>query len=175
MAHLGGFDASKIDPAGPSQPVPEGTYIVTIVKSERKKNKSSNGEHLELKFQIQDGPHKGRTVTGRLNLWNENQTAKQIAQGEMSAICRAVGVMQPNDSSDLHNLPLEILVGLTNPNAQGRMYNEIKGYQKRGVAASSVTRQPPPQAIDNTGTSGEGAIIPVEAERETRPGWMAGN
>ena len=30
----------------------------------------------------------------------------KIAHGELSAICRAVGVMQPKDSIELHNLPL---------------------------------------------------------------------
>ncbi|MCC8108754.1 MAG: DUF669 domain-containing protein [Planctomycetes bacterium] len=168
MAHLEGFDASKVDPAGPSRPVPEGAYVATIVYSERKKNKSGNGEHLELRFHIQDGPHQGRVVVSRLNLWNENEMAKHIAQSEMSAICRAVGVMQPNDSSDLHHLPLEILVGQTAPNAQGRIYNEITGYQKRRPAPDNGARQttPPPRAA-TPGTSGAG-----ERPSEEQPAWF---
>ena len=33
-------------------------------------------------------------------------TAVKIARAELSAICRAVGVMAPNDSVELHDLPL---------------------------------------------------------------------
>lgn len=36
----------------------------------------------------------------------------KIARGELSAVCRAVGVMAPKDSVELHNIPLEINVGL---------------------------------------------------------------
>lgn len=172
MAYLEGFDASKIDPTGPMTPVPAGTYTAAITASERKKNKNSGGEHLELKLSIAAGPHKGRSITTRLNLWHENKVAKEIAWREMSAICRSVGIMNPKDSCDLHNLPLEIVVGLTNPNAQGKMYNEITGYAKRGAAAAPATpppQAPTPQANAGNGGSDDAAGAAVSAPR---PSWM---
>ena len=39
----------------------------------------------------------------------------KIARGELSAICRAVGVMQPRDSVELHNVPLEIKNSFLDP------------------------------------------------------------
>jgi len=134
MAFLDGFNANNVDPNAPMTPLPAGTYLVILTDSERKKNKAGTGEYLELKFAVQDGQHKGRKVVDRLNLWHPNETAQKIAAGDMSALCRAVGVMTPNDSTDLHNIPLEIIVGVTNPNEQGRVYNEVKGYQKQGIA-----------------------------------------
>ena len=161
MAYLEGFDASKVDPNEPLQPIPAGTYLVKIKNTERKATKSGNGDLLELSFEVQDGPYRGRTVKTRLNMWNSNPTAKKIAWGDMSAICRAVGIMQPNDSTDLHDLPLEILVGLTNPNADGKMYNEINGYQKRGTSSGGGQTPPAPT------TTPQSPATPA-----TKPAWM---
>jgi hypothetical protein len=143
MANLGDFDANAVDPNEPQQPIPAGTYLAQIVKSERKENKSNSGTHLELTFAVLDGQYKGRTVKERLNLWHSNSEAVRIAKGDLSAICRAVGVMKPRDSTALHNLPLEILVGVTNPDEKGRMYNEINGHAKRGAPAAPAA--PPAQ------------------------------
>ena len=67
-----------------------------------------------------------------------NATAVQIARGELSAICRAVGVLSPNDSVELHNLPLVIHVKCKKRTDTGEITNEIKGYTKKET--------PPPAA-----------------------------
>ena len=53
---------------------------------------------------------KGRNLWARLNLDNPNEIAVKIARAELSALCRAVGVLEPKDSVELHNLPLVISV-----------------------------------------------------------------
>ena len=45
---------------------------------------------------------------------------------------RAIGVMQPKDSVELHNVPLEINVGLKKRDDNGEFTNVIKGYGKKG-------------------------------------------
>jgi hypothetical protein len=55
----------------------------------------------------------------------------QIAKSELSAICRAVGVMTPNDSVELHNLPLIIDVRCKKREDTGDIVNEIRGYSKK--------------------------------------------
>jgi len=71
----------------------------------------------------------------------------KIAKAELSAICRAVGVMTPRDSVDLHNLPLQISVRLKKRDDTGEMVNEIKGYTKKEAAAGqpqqAATSAPP--------------------------------
>jgi hypothetical protein len=101
MANLNGFNAHNIDPATDFEPIPAGKYLAVITDSEMKATKNGNGYYLELTFQVIDGPYKNRLLWSRLNLHNPNEQAVQIAQGELSAICRAVGVMQPKDSVDL--------------------------------------------------------------------------
>jgi hypothetical protein len=76
----------------------------------------------------------------RLNLNNPNAQAVQIAQAELSAICRAVGVLAPNDSVDMHNLPLLITVKLRKREDTGELANEIKGYAKKESAPPASTQ-----------------------------------
>lgn len=144
MADLQNFDANQVDPNNEFDPLPAGKYLAVIVESETKPTKSGSGSYLELKFQLLDGPYKGRFVWARLNLQNPNATAVQIARAELSAICRAVGVMQPRDSIELHNLPLVITVKCKKRSDTDEITNEVKGYAKRDAA----TGQPQQAASD---------------------------
>lgn len=139
MANLKGFDANKVEPSVSFDPVPAGKYLAVITDSEMKPTKSGAGRFLQLTFQIIEGQFKNRYIWARLNLENANQTAVNIARGELSAICRAVGVMAPNDSCELHNLPLTISVKCTKRADTGEVQNEIKGYSKRSAPVVQAT------------------------------------
>ena len=134
MATLQGFDANTVEPTTEFDPIPAGKYLAVIIDSEVKPTKTGNGSYLQLTFEILDGQHKGRHLWARLNLDNPNQTAVKIARAELSAICRAVGVMTPNDSVELHNLPLLITVRCKKRPDTGDITNEIKGYAKKEAA-----------------------------------------
>lgn len=140
MADLN-FDATTVEPTTEFEPIPSGKYLAVIIQSEFKPTKAGTGQYLELTFQIIDGPHKNRQLWARLNLNNPSQQAVQIARGELSAICRAVGVMQPKDSAELHNLPLVISVKVTKRNDTGELTNEVKGYGKRETANTAKPQQ----------------------------------
>jgi len=144
MANLQGFDANTVEPTTDFEPIPAGKYLVIITESEFKPTKNGNGQYLQLTFEILDGPHKGRHLWARLNLDNPNQTAVKIARAELSAVCRAVGVMAPKDSVELHNLPLVITVRCKKRNDTGEIQNEVKGYAKKDAAAGQ-----PQQAAGN--------------------------
>ena len=149
MADLRGFDANTVEPAGDFDPIPAGKYLAVITESEMKPTKAGTGNYLQLTFQIIEGPYANRLLWARLNLDNPNETARKIAQGELSAICRAVGVLSPNDSVELHNLPLVINVRCKKRSDTGEIVNEIKGYSKKdspGVPtgdASAAKTTPP--------------------------------
>ena len=141
MANLNGFDARNVEPAADFEPLPAGKYLAAIIESEMKPTKNGGGQYLQLTFQILEGPYKGRLVWARLNLDNTNPTTVKIARGELSAVCRAVGVMAPKDSTELHNLPLVITVRLKKRQDTGELANEIKGYASKNAEAT-----PAPQA-----------------------------
>lgn len=139
MADLSGFDANQVEPNSDFEPVPAGKYVAVITESEMKANKAGTGSLLQLTFQIIEGPFANRLLWARLNLDNPNATAVKIARGELSAICRAVGVLAPNDSVDLHNLPLVIHVRCKKRSDTGEITNEIKGYSKKESSAPPTT------------------------------------
>jgi hypothetical protein len=144
MADLRGFDASKVEPSTSFDPLPSGKYLAVITASEMKPTKANTGQYLQLTFQVCDGPHKGRQVWSRLNLENPNAQAVEIARAELSAICRAVGVPAPNDSVELHNLPLIIDVKVRKRDDTGDLTNEIKGYFKKDAPAAPAPSITPP-------------------------------
>jgi hypothetical protein len=149
MADLRGFDANQVEPTSDFEPIPAGKYAAVITESEFKETKSGTGQYLQLTFQVIDGPHANRFLWARLNLDNPNATAVAIAKAELSAICRAVGVMAPKDSMELHNLPLVIHVRCKRRDDTGEITNEIKGYSKKESApvtaaeAATSTNSPP--------------------------------
>lgn len=147
MANLNNFDANQVEPAASFEPLPADKYLAVITASEMKPTKNGAGKYLELTFQVIEGQYKGRNVWARLNLENPNAMTVKIARGELSAVCRAVGVMQPSDSVELHNLPLVITVKCKKRADNGEITNEVKGYAKREMAvdrpAQAVTATPP--------------------------------
>ncbi|MCD6404324.1 MAG: DUF669 domain-containing protein [Planctomycetes bacterium] len=145
MADLNGFNANDVDPAADFEAIPAGKYLAIITESGMKPTKSGNGSYLELVFQVIEGEYKGRLLWARLNLDNPNSLTVQIARSELSAICRAVGVMQPKDSVELHNLPLLVTVKCKKRQDTGEITNEIKGYAKKQAAVGQ-----PQQAASNT-------------------------
>jgi hypothetical protein len=144
MANLNGFDANQVEPTGDFDPVPAGKYLAVITESEMKPTKSGSGNYLQLTFEIIDGPHKGRLLWARLNLDNPNATAVAIARAELSAICRAVGVLAPTDSTDLHDLPLVIHVKCKKRPDTGEIGNEVKGYSPKAALTESVVKPAAP-------------------------------
>lgn len=145
MANLNGFDANEVDPMLEFEAIPAGKYTAVITASDTKPTKSGTGSYLELVFQIIDGEYKGRKLWARLNLDNPSEQAVQFAKATLSSICRAVGVMNPSDSTDLHDIPLEIKVKCRKRDDTCDIVNEVSGYYPKPVAAGSS--QP---AGDNT-------------------------
>ena len=146
MANLKGFDARTVEPMDTFEPIPAGKYVAAIVASEMKPTKAGNGNYLELQFQILEGPHKGRILWDRLNLDNPNELTVKIARAQLAAICKAVGVLTPNDSHELHDLPMEIAVKVKPRSDTGDLTNEITGYGKKpspGQSPQASSDAPP--------------------------------
>ena len=146
------FNANEVEPSVGFDAIPAGKYQAVITDSEMKDTKSGTGKYLQLEFEIIEGDYKNRKLWARLNLENANSEAVRMARADLSAICRAVNVIQPRDSVELHNLPLTITVRCKK-NQDDEIVNEIRGYGPRtslsGVAATKPAT-PPPQSGANS-------------------------
>lgn len=143
MADLQGFNANDVDPRGDFDPLPSGKYVAVITESEMTLTKSGGGHYLKLTFEVVDGEYKGRKLWGRLNLDNPNAKAVAIARAELSAICRAVGVMQPKDSVELHNIPLVLSVKAKKRKDEDELENVIAKYERKEAAAGQPQQAAP--------------------------------
>ncbi len=148
MATLNGFDATQVDPNASFDPIPAGKYLAAITESEMKPTKNGSGSYLQLTFTVVEGEYQGRMLWARLNLNNPNATAVKIARSELSAICHAVGVLQPRDSVELHNVPMVVTVKLKKRSDNDELSNEIKGFEPK----AAITGAAPKQASANDAT-----------------------
>ncbi|MDZ4852132.1 MAG: DUF669 domain-containing protein [Pirellulaceae bacterium] len=131
------FNAAEVEPSSPLDPIPAGKYAAVITESEMKPTKSGGGSYLQLTLEVIEGEYKGRMLWVRLNLENPNAVAVQIARKELSAICRAVGVMQPKDSQDLHHLPLIVDVRCKKRSDCDELSNVVKAYRTYGTPVAT--------------------------------------
>lgn len=156
MANLSGFNAANVDPEDDFAPIPAGEYVATITESVEVQNASSIGSHLKLTITILDGNYKNRKVFDRLHLNNQNQKAVEIANRRLSSICHAVGVMQPKDSNQFHDIPMVVKLAIEEDGKYTS--NVIKNYkaknqlQQQFVSPQTAVNQQPaqqPQTTDN--------------------------
>ena len=160
MADLNGFNALDIEPAQGREPVPNGKHKGHIVASETRPTKEGTGQYLWLEFEIIDGEHQGRKLFDRLHLANPKPQAVQIAEQRLSALCRAVNKLQPQDSEELHFIPLIAVVRVRPPRDGYDATNEIRGYEPLTGAAPA--------------TSKPAAAAPASGETPaTTPAWRA--
>jgi len=110
-----------------------GWYLGAVQKSELMDTKAGTGKYLKLQFKLYGDASggdngKGRMVWQNLNLINPNQQAVEIAERELATLCRACGLEAIEDSVELHDIEVGILLAIQPATAQWPAKNIIKGY-----------------------------------------------
>lgn len=124
------FNAAQYEPStGAADVLETGVYSVQIVNSEVKQTKSGNGYMLVLTMSCMDQHVNGKKLTARLNIHNPNAQAVEIAYRELSAISHVVGVMNWQDTQQLHGRPFKVSVEKSErQDKPGSFSNDIKAY-----------------------------------------------
>lgn len=138
-----GFVASEHEDST-RDPLPEGTYDVVAVDSEKSELGSGNGHKLTVKFEVASEKHKGRYLWENFNLWHQKEQVRKIAAADLSRLMKAVDLEQITDSSQLHNKPLTVTI--CHGQSKGNIYANIKTYHKYGTF---------PEGGVTAGTAGE--------------------
>lgn len=147
---LAGYNAEEHKPMETFDAIPAGEYRAIATNSEMKATKQGDGMYLQIEWELLDEPYRGRKLWSRLNLENKNETAVKIAQQELSSICRAVGVLRPSDSAELHNKPVLLKVGVEIRKDTQEQSNRIKNYSAIAPANANAAT-PPPAAAATSG------------------------
>lgn len=159
MASLS-FDASTVDPQQSFEPIPADWYNMMITESELKPTKNNDGAYLSMTLKVIDGQYAGRVVFDRLNLQNKNPVAVEIAYKMLSAYCHATGVIQVQDSQQLHGIPFKARVVVkTDSSGQYDPSNEIKAVKHINEQVGTVAA--PQTQPQQAGYQGPGAAQPI--------------
>lgn len=171
MAQLN-FNAANVEPDAGFSLIPAGIYTAQATDSKVYPTKSGTGTILELTFKILEGTHAGRLVWARINIQNANPVAEQIGQKQLSGLCHAVGVLQLQDSTQLHNKPLRIRVKVTKDDQYGDK-NEVNGFEAlpQGSGAPIAPSMPPRAAMPSAPANNGYA---AQKSGAATPPWAAG-
>ena len=103
---------------------------------------------------------------------NRNPVAVEIAEQQLSAICHSTGVIQLQDSSQLHGIPLDIKVKVRAADGTYEASNELSGFRALQQAAQAVGSGAPVGGIP---TAGVANVQPARVAAPAMPagGWAA--
>lgn len=142
------FNAANITPQEVFTPLPAGVYLAQVVESDVRPLKSGQGRALALTFQVINGPYANRRVFANLNVEHRGSAeAERIAQSQLSALCHAVGVINLQDTTQLHMRPVTIRVRVRrDESGQYPDKAEVTGFEAASSGPAPVAVQPRPPA-----------------------------
>lgn len=125
------FNAHEVTPAVGISVIPKGDYDVIFSSAEIKPTKSGNGGFIECQFKVINGEHKDAILFERLNLWNQNEQAVNIARAQLSALCHVTEVFVLTDgvntmNQQMKNKPFKVHVDVSMNEKKEAIGNEVK-------------------------------------------------
>lgn len=128
------FNATTVAPQQSFTPIPAGTYLCTITDSEVKITQRG-GTMAVFHLQVVDGEFSGRKLFARINVSNPSPEAERIGQAQLSALCHAAGVLQLQDTAQVHGKVIRVRVKIRkDTTGQYGDSNEVNGFEAVGGA-----------------------------------------
>jgi len=145
MAELS-FNATAVAPQASFTPIPAGTYLCTITDSEVKITQRG-GTVAVFHLQVVDGEFSGRKLFARINVSNPSPEAERIGQAQLSALCHAAGVLQLQDTAQVHGKVIRVRVKVRkDTTGQYGDSNECTGFEAAEGAAPTPAAPAPAAA-----------------------------
>ena len=146
MARLGfTFDSSNQQGQDANSVLPVGDYLMQVVQSEVRATKDGSGQYVWLEFDILDGEHQGRKYWERLNIWNANPQAADIANKALTSLTRACGMVAIEDTEDLHFKPIKVRMGVSKRKDTGELQNRATYLSAQDGGAPQAPTHAPAQ------------------------------
>lgn len=92
-------DTTGTEKMGGYEVYPPGDYPAMMISAAKKATRNNDGYFVECVYQFIEGAHTGKRFTSRMNLWNSNAQAVDIAKRELKSLRAALGL--PDNASDL--------------------------------------------------------------------------
>lgn len=180
--NLFAVDTTGVEQMGGYEVLPAGLYPAVMISAAKKPTKNGDGAYLECVYQIIDGDMSGKKYTSRLNLWNQNSTAVEIAKRELKSLRTALGLHDQESRTDAFvNKPLVLNIGVKarkdKPDVAENNLIGIEGYGPVQQAPAQnyapppqQTFAPPPQQYQQQ----RPAAPAFQPNAQQTPPWMAG-
>jgi hypothetical protein len=145
--NLFAVDTSGVDAMGGFEVYPAGIYPAMMISASRKEAKTPGNYFLECTYQFIEGDYAGKKFTSRLNLWNSNAQAVEIAKRELKSLRIALGVSD-HDGSTQSFLHKPVLLNITvksrkdKPDQAENNLIGIEAYGGGAMPAASPVQQP---------------------------------
>lgn len=148
------FDATNVQPASVSDPIPAGWYPCEITDCEVIPTKGpGKGTRVKFEYTVLSGDYKGRKFFGSINNKNANAQAQEIGQKELSAICHATGVIVVSDTAQFVGKMISVKVkvkaadGEYDASNEPRAWKPMEGAPAAGFIPGVPGATPPPFAV----------------------------
>ena len=123
-----GFSSEGKDTGGNMEPMPVGDYTFMVVESDIARNKKDTGSYLKLVLHCLEEDWAGRKVFVYMNIDHPNEKVVQIAERELAELCNAVGVLEFEDTQELHDIPFIARLKIDAGNENFGPSNKVKKF-----------------------------------------------
>lgn len=174
MAELN-FNSSTVEPQQSFDPIPKGWYDLMIEEVELKPTKAGTGSYLSLRLKVQEGEFANRVVFDMITYSNPSQQAVEIGHRKLSALCRALGIVELTSTDILENRIVAGKVGIRiDKTGEYDPQNDVREYKAAGAPTTAVGSTQG-QSQSTTSKKGAGAGTSTKANATaTTPGTEDG-
>lgn len=111
----------------------KGDYPFVCTDAEVKTTRAGNGQYVNCKFVVADGPCKGKIVWAMFNISNPSETAQKIGREQLSKLCMAIGFKEGEkltDTAMLLRKPFKGSLDIKQRKDNGENYFDIVKFEK---------------------------------------------
>ena len=165
------FNSANVEPQQSFEPIPKGWYNLAVESCELKPTKAGTGSYLSLQLKVQEGEFANRTVFDMITYSNPNAQAVEIGHRKLSALCRAVGIVELTSTDMFLNRVVAAKVGIRiDKTGTYDPQNDVREYKSASAATAPVVGNAAaaatPAATTTTTTT---ASAPAASDDEPAP------
>ena len=122
------FNSAGKDTGGDFEPLPVGDYNMMVIETEINRNKKDTGDYLKVVLHCLDEEYAGRRVYEYININHPNEKVVAIAERQLAELCNACGVLELEDTQELHEIPIVVRLKVEAGNEQFGPSNKVKKF-----------------------------------------------
>ena len=165
MASLNGQYDPDAGVPGTYEVFAAGPQSLEVVESDIVPTKAGTGKLLKYKVRVTEGELTDRFVFGQFNLVNPNPVATKIGQEEFRALREVVGVLEPEDTQDLHFKQFIGFVKITPAKGDYAAKNEVDWGKTYKIFTDGVDSVAAPAAANDNAAPANDNVKPAAAAK----------